>query len=103
MEKDGLVVVSEAWDPGWRANVDGVAVPVYPCDIALMAVRVPAGTHRVDLVFRPRWWSLAVAMWLIGLAAVVGLFAASWRRSSSAKRGTPQGSVGDTGPRDPAR
>jgi hypothetical protein len=103
MDKEGLVVVSEAWDPGWRAGVDGVDVPVYPCDIAVMAVRVPAGTHRVDLVFRPRWWSLAVAMWLIGLVAVVGLLSAGRWRSSSGKRGTPQGSLGDTGPRDPAR
>ena len=102
MEKDGLVVVSEAWDPGWRARADGVAVPVYPCDIALMAVRVPGGAHRVDLVFRPRWWSLAVAMGLIGLAAVAGLLSAGRRRSSSARRTTPQGSTDGIGRRDVA-
>ena len=93
MEKDGIVVVSEAWDPGWRATVGGVRVPVYPCDIAVMAVPVPAGIHRIDLVFRPRWWSLAVAMWLIGLAGVVGLIGTGLWRSSSARTITPQGSA----------
>ncbi len=95
MEKDGIVVVSEAWDPGWRAAVGGVRVPVYPCDIAVMAIPVPAGTHRVDLVFRPRWWSLAVAMWLIGLAGVVGLIGVGLWRASSARTITPKGSADD--------
>ena len=69
----GLVVVSESYDPGWRATVDGARVPVHPCDIALMAVPVPGGVHRVELVFRPRTWTLALLLSAAGLAAMIVL------------------------------
>jgi len=62
MERAGVVVVSEGYDPGWSARVDGQAVAVYPCDLALMAVEAPAGRNRIELTFRPRTWSLAVAL-----------------------------------------
>jgi hypothetical protein len=44
----------DSLEPGWRAWLDGSAVPIYPANIAFMAVAVPAGTHRVEL--RYCWW-----------------------------------------------
>ncbi len=65
------LVVAESYDRGWTARVDGAPAAVLPCDLAVMAVVVPAGHHKVQLVFRPRTWSVAVALTTSG---VVGCF-----------------------------
>ena len=45
----GLLVMSEPYDPNWRAYVDGEEVPLYVADHLLRALAVPAGEHRVEL------------------------------------------------------
>jgi hypothetical protein len=49
----GFVVLNEAWYPGWEARVDGEAAAIRRANSLVMAVRVPAGQHRVALTFRP--------------------------------------------------
>jgi hypothetical protein len=49
----GVLVVSEAYFPGWQATVDGQPANLFRADGALMAVSVPAGAHAVALVYRP--------------------------------------------------
>lgn len=48
-----LVVLSEAFFPGWRATVDGRDTPVVRADGALLGVPMPAGEHRIEFRFRP--------------------------------------------------
>jgi hypothetical protein len=86
MERGGVVAVSESWDPGWDAFVDGRRTRVYPCDVALMAVSVPRGHHAVRLRFRPRGWEAAVAAWLLGVAVLLGSLA---KRAQRRSRGRP--------------
>jgi hypothetical protein len=52
------------YDPGWAAEVDGAARPVYPTAACQLGVELPAGEHALDLRFRePR----------VGLGAVLSL------------------------------
>ena len=48
-ESDGeaLLVVNDAWAPGWQASIDGVEVELMPADILVRAVRWPAERHRI--------------------------------------------------------
>jgi hypothetical protein len=46
---DGWLVLNEAWFPGWRAFVDGAETTVEVGNVAMRAVRVPAGRHEVVL------------------------------------------------------
>jgi hypothetical protein len=50
-----LLVLAEAWYPGWTASVDGAPAPCVPANAWMRAVEVPAGTHRVELRFHSRW------------------------------------------------
>lgn len=74
--RDGVVVVNEAFYPGWEARVDGAAVPVYRANALVRAIPVRAGAHRVAMLFAPpdgaplRWLLLAT---LIGSALAFGL------------------------------
>ena len=47
------LVMTRSWDSGWEARLDGARVPLRRCDLALMAVAIPAGEHRLALAYRP--------------------------------------------------
>jgi len=49
----GLLVFSEVDYPGWRAFVDGDAVPLLRANYVLRALCTPAGEHEVTLVYDP--------------------------------------------------
>ncbi|MGE0456202.1 MAG: YfhO family protein [Vicinamibacteria bacterium] len=49
----GFVVLTEAWDPGWSAKVDGAPAPVLRANVLFRAVPVPAGRHLVSLRYLP--------------------------------------------------
>ena len=53
MQRAGWIVVSETHWPGWRAYVDGRAVRPHYANHAFLGVYVPAGAHRVRLVYLP--------------------------------------------------
>jgi hypothetical protein len=76
---DGLLVVSQPYYPGWRAQVDGQPVPIYRVDYLLQGLPLPAGVRRVELSYHLSPWpallSLAVLVGCIG-----GLILASRRR-----------------------
>jgi hypothetical protein len=65
--RDGMLVLSEIWYPGWRATVDGQAQPVERVAGILRGVQLPQGTHQVVLVYDPasvRWGRrLSLAGW----------------------------------------
>jgi hypothetical protein len=72
----GMVVLADAFDPGWKALVDGSPVPVLPANVAFRGVPVPAGRHEVEMRYRPRSVSLGLA---ISLVVGLGLLYCLWR------------------------
>lgn len=51
----GVAVFSEVWFPwGWTATVDGKEAQLYPVNYVLRAMRLPAGDHRIEMVFKPK-------------------------------------------------
>jgi hypothetical protein len=74
----GVVVVAEAYHPGWRATVDGAPARVLPANGLLRAVLVGPGRHRVELRF-----SAGAVPALLGL----GLLAMALAAVLAARRG----------------
>jgi hypothetical protein len=52
-DRDGLLVLTDNYYPGWRAYIDGVRTEVLKANHTMRAVNVPAGRHVVSFVFRP--------------------------------------------------
>jgi hypothetical protein len=67
----GHLFVSEMWMPGWTAYVDGEAHPVLQANYTFRAVPIPAGDHRVQMVYRPASWLLGLGITLTTLAGLV--------------------------------
>lgn len=78
----GWLVLAEAFDPGWTADVGGRSVPVYHANGPFMAVPVPAGSSVVSVRYRPRSLFLGAALSALGL-----LFLAFLGRLGRRRRG----------------
>jgi hypothetical protein len=66
----GYAVLVDAYDPGWRATVDGSAAAVLRANVAFRAVPVPAGRHVVELLYRPRSVQVGLALSAMAVALV---------------------------------
>jgi hypothetical protein len=54
---EGLLVFSEIYYPeGWYATIDGIDTEILKADYTLRALRVPAGSHKIEMVFAPNFW-----------------------------------------------
>jgi hypothetical protein len=82
-----IVVLTDAYYPGWEAYVDGKFTPVYRANSVFRAVEVPPGKHHVSFRFRPRsfFWGMTISLVSIGLViALVFLDRARRRRAQVA-------------------
>jgi len=77
----GLLVLSDQYLPGWSATVNGHAAHIYPTDIAVRGVPVPAGVSTVEFRYRPKSIRDGLILFALGLVAL-GLLAAAGLRSS---------------------
>jgi uncharacterized membrane protein YfhO len=73
MNADGLVVLLDAFDPGWSATVDGAPVPILRADHVFRAVPVPAGRHEITFEYRPASVRKGAAFSAAALALLLGL------------------------------
>lgn len=70
----GIVVVSEVFDSGWRAYVDGQRVPLLVADHVLRAIPLTAGEHVIEMRYEPA--SLRAGVWItLGALALLPLLA----------------------------
>jgi hypothetical protein len=71
----GLVVIGDAYYPGWRAFVDGRRTSIQEVD-AVRAVRAQAGRHVIEFRYRPAtvYWGFALCGLGVALTAWVCLY-----------------------------
>ncbi|MCL4535317.1 MAG: YfhO family protein [Bacteroidetes bacterium] len=70
---DGILVLSEAYYPGWQATLDGRPVDIYRADLAFRAVELPAGTHRLVMSYDPLSFRLGLLATGLSLGAFLVL------------------------------
>ncbi|MCG6926711.1 MAG: YfhO family protein [Acidobacteria bacterium] len=81
-----LLVLAEAWYPGWTATVDGAPAPCLPANAWMRAVPVPAGAHRVEMRFHSRWLGPGALVALLTAATLGVLVRRERRRRPTAAR-----------------
>ncbi len=79
---DGILVLTEAHDAGWRVTVDGESASVLVADHALLGVPLPSGRHRVVLSYTPPGLGLSVAATGLALVIWFALLLAGRRRAT---------------------
>ncbi len=83
-ESPAVLVLADAYYPGWRARVDGERAEIFPAYGVFRGVLVPPGTHRVEFDYAPA--TLYIGLALSIMAMVVGVVVAL-RRTETMKPG----------------
>jgi hypothetical protein len=69
--QNGLLVISNTWYPGWIVQVDGQKAPLLRANYLFQAVWLPAGSHRVEFIYRPVVFYAGACLSLLGLIGVL--------------------------------
>lgn len=70
-----MVVFSDIYyDRGWKAYIDGVEAPHFRANYVLRAMIVPAGSHEIEFVFRPRTYFIGENISLASSLLLLVLF-----------------------------
>ncbi len=85
-DKPAFLVLSEIYYPaGWKATLDGQEIPIHAANYVLRGLEIPAGSHKLELVFTPASYKTSVGLSLLGLLASLlalggGLAWTRWKR-----------------------
>lgn len=77
-EGPALLRIAVPYFPGWRAEVDRSALPVFPVDLALSGVAVPAGSHELVFRYESTWFRTGAVISAILWMGVVIWFVWPW-------------------------
>ncbi len=72
----GWLVLSDAYYPGWQAEVDQIKSTIYPANGLFRAVNIPAGEHEVIFRYRPLSFQVGI---FLGLFAWLFIGIVWWR------------------------
>jgi hypothetical protein len=70
----GMVILTDAFYPGWRATVDGKSARIYQVYGGVRGVVVDAGAHVIEMRYRP--WSVILGGLMTALAALITIIVA---------------------------
>jgi uncharacterized membrane protein YfhO len=76
--------MSEAYYPGWKAYVDGREEEILRADYVFRAIPVGPGSHRIEVVYQPLSFKVGLAVSLLTIVMLVGV----WLIFTIRKRGT---------------
>ncbi len=74
-----MLTVSESFDAGWGARVDGQPARVEQVNGDFIGVVVPPGTHQVVLAFRPPYYDVGRMIGVTSLVTTLLMAALYWR------------------------
>jgi hypothetical protein len=98
-QQEGLLVVADAYWPGWKASIDGAPAEIVQADHLVRAVRWPPGRHVLTMTYDPPEVRLG---WLVtgGSAVLLAVAVSAQRRSRRSSHGSTTSSVPPQPPRE---
>lgn len=90
-DRDCYLVVSDNYDHGWRAWIDGRETGVFRANYNLRAIALPKGQHTVEFRYRPPYFLPAMA---ISILATLGHFYFVRRLARRRRAALPEKPVG---------
>jgi hypothetical protein len=82
--RPSLLVLTDVWYPGWKATLDGKPADIERVNYLMRGVKVPPGTHRVEMRYEPASWRAGWIISLVCLLIVIGLVVAGIRQRGRA-------------------
>ena len=82
-DKNAYLVISNTFDPNWKASVDGKPVPIKITNLFMQSLEIPQGKHHVELHYISPAFELG---WKISLTALIVFLSAAVVASYNRKR-----------------
>ncbi len=73
LERPGLVILSDLFDPGWHLTIDGSPAPIWRTNRMMRGAFVPGGSHTLVYVYRSDAFRLGAMVSMAGLVVLGGL------------------------------
>ncbi len=70
-ESDAFIKIPDSYFPGWKAYIDGNETTIYPVDLTLRGIQVPAGNHTIVLVYSPYSLKIGIVISLVALGSLI--------------------------------
>ncbi|MBH0204076.1 MAG: YfhO family protein [Nitrospira sp.] len=83
MSEPGILVLTDAFYPGWKVRVDGEEQKILRANYLFRAVALPAGNHKVEFIYDPASFKvgLMISLGTAGLLVTVALIGWFRRRA----------------------
>lgn len=79
LSTNGLLILSDAYYPGWIAEVDGKEVEIHRANGNFRAVELSRGKHRVSFIYKPLSFRIGLCITFIGIVlAAFGVGLCLW-------------------------
>jgi hypothetical protein len=78
LTKPGVLVLADAFYPGWQAAVDGVRAPILRSNLMFRAVALEPGRHDVSFSYEPSSWRWGILTGEATLVLLVGVVLATF-------------------------
>lgn len=98
IDADGLLVLSEAYDSGWQAYLDGKSVRIYVVDGILRGIYLDKGTHTIKFVYRPISLIIGGIITVLALLTIIIYAICSYLNHSLRTSLRKKGSIADKNP-----
>jgi hypothetical protein len=83
LARPGIIILADAFEPGWRLTVDGIPAPVLRANLMMRGAVVDAGAHTLVYRFEPASVRIGALVSAAGLAALAGLALWALRRPTA--------------------
>jgi hypothetical protein len=87
LERGGLVILADAFDPGWSLTIDDTPAPIYRTNRLMRGAAVAAGRHTLVYTYAPLSFrvggAVSIGAVVVALALVPWAWQWPWRRGGS--------------------
>jgi hypothetical protein len=72
---EGMLVISDAYYPGWNAYMDGEEVPIFRANYVMRAISLPKGHHDIEFRYEPLSviWGFAISLTALILMGIISI------------------------------
>ncbi len=73
LKQPGILVLTDAWYPGWQAYIDGKKTKIYIADYIFRAIELTAGKHQIRFVYQPKsiLYGMAISLVTLGVLVII--------------------------------
>jgi hypothetical protein len=89
MTRRGLAVVTDRWDGGWRAYINGTRAPLVHVDHALTGIIAPEGSSTIVLKYEPVSWRIGLMLAGVAILILLASISLPRRRQRAAPNSSP--------------